>query len=318
MDLVPYCGESYDLIENMCYERTNFTKTCEKGQYNDKYNMCVQTEITGPIVTCPDEYELVKGSKHDGLKEKHSAYCEKRFSRAGPSVCPWGTKPEGKRCASYQNVTPFWNCPAGTQPRGQFCATKERYNCSNPIVPISKKKKRRLAEKDEKLNIIRYGIDGLMEQPELIAVQRMCEREKLFPAVMQCPQGAAQMKNKCVIATYYEPEETKGSIDFDTAPARPVCPANFEFCDTKKQGGKCCKNIEFKPFRSCNHGFVEEDGHCVRQFEPVWVCPVEKKLRKGNACEGYDWQPAEMMVTMIVEERKKKFPVVRDSGKMMH
>jgi len=325
-DLVPYCGNdeinNYELVNDMCYDRVAFRKQCENGRFNEEYDMCVETSISAPIVTCPADYDFVSSPKkgHDG--KKLLGYCEKAVSLAGPSVCPWGTKPEGKRCASYQKVTPFWNCPAGTKPRGQFCAHSEKYDCSEPIVPIAKKskksdKKRRLGEKKD-LRVFTVGIDGLMEAPELVAIKRTCIRETMIPAVMQCPQGAAQKQTDCVVISYYETEEQKGSITYESVPASPVCPAEYRFCDTKKNGGMCCKNVETKPYRFCDFGYVKEDGHCVRAFEPVYICPVEKKLRKGNACDQYDWKPAEAMVTMYVEDNKKKYDVVIEQGKKSH
>lgn len=310
IDAVPYCNDDdADLVDGKCHKYADKIASCDIGKFDEGSGLCVEESVTPPFVLCPDDYVLVSGPKKDDKEDgKHEVgYCEKAMSVDGPLVCPWGTQQEGNRCASYNKVTPFWNCPEGTQPNGHFCMFTEEYDCSKPAAPISKKgeNKRRLGEKDEDLKIYQPGLAGF-GQDQIVSFGRTCVKETSVAAVMQCPKGSFQRDTDCVIVTYYEPEESKGHLMYESAPARAVCPGDYEFCDTHKTGGMCCKIETEKPYTQCPNYYSQRGDECVHVFDPMYICATPKKLRKGNVCDGYDWLPATVTMTLPVDELKKK------------
>jgi len=309
IDLVPYCNDDdATLVGDKCHKYADLLATCEIGKFDASSDSCYEKSVTAPFILCPDDYTLVVGSKKNEKEDEKEkmGYCEKVIPFDGSHVCPWGTLREGNRCASYSKVTPFWDCPEGSQPNGLFCVFAEEYDCSEPSLTHSKKNKdkRRLGSEDTKMQIYQPGSDFAVSQ--IVSFQRKCVKETTVPAVMQCPEGSYQRDTDCVIVSYYEPEQTKGDVMYDSTPAEVVCPADFQFCDTFKNGGMCCKVETSKPYRQCPNYYNQQGNECIHTYDATFICPTQKKLRKGNVCDGYDWLPATVSLTMPVSDSNKK------------
>jgi len=317
---VPYCGDDGLLVGNKCMTSIPSYGSCKDGDM--KGTLCSSMQVAPPISSCPADYILVQ---HESEKDKVDIRCEKVVSVDRPSQCPAGTTDEGKHCVSYSYVDPTWYCPPGEYMEGKFCVREEPYDCTAPTIESKKSGHLRNSHDSEKKELDIVG--PYYEHHNTYEVERWCVRKGFSLAVGQCPENSLNDGKRCAVKKTHAREELAPILTYFDAPVETQCPVNYNWClaESKKLNdntkGKaaagfikkghhvdlCCNEFIEEPIYLCPSGYEKlNTGECVRYYNPVMICPEDKKGKKKDHCSRYEYAEPNILVYAAALDKKDK------------
>jgi len=291
-ELTLFC-EQGDLVGDVCKVEAEMSTSCRNGYYWDG-SACVKIIQHYPKIRCPDStYKLDHGDKKEAPTCKRQAQGEDTVEY----TCPQGTMDNGHACVTWSSVQPTVDCPNGEQ-QGAFCVSYVEYDCSpgGSLGGSSNKKShhlRMLGSHDDDEIVV--GSKGY-ESKEVVQIKRLCRKTVYEPAILNCPGDAIMDGKECKRPIYHSKIENKasGMNVFETAAPENYCEVG-DFCSfgkSKKHSPKmCCEYLEDVMDSDCPTGYDRQGTRCIKEFEPIQVCPNgSKKKKSSGGCNNKEYK----------------------------